>query len=162
VLYPEPTGCHLTLGRIFSPSIILKSPPIKVCSENTVVLYKICVFCVNQKSKMAAIAVHSFNVGPYGKISKKSQKLWIWCTSKLYANNLWIVPYNFFFFVSKLKRNPRWLPPQDKFSIYSTLWGKYLKEIHIRNYKTIWWQAKLKCSLDCLYQVSVVFFVCRS
>jgi hypothetical protein len=66
---------------------------------------------------------------------------------------------NFFFCVSKLKGNPRWLPPQDKFSIYSTLWGKYLKEIHIRNCKTIWWQAKLKCSLDCLYQVSV-FFLC--
>ena len=35
VLYPEPTGGLLTLDRIFSPSIILKSPPIKMCSENT-------------------------------------------------------------------------------------------------------------------------------
>ena len=37
MLYPEPTGGLLTLGRIFSPSIILKSPPIKMCSENTVI-----------------------------------------------------------------------------------------------------------------------------
>ena len=36
-LYTEPTGGLLTLGRIFSPSIILKSPSIKICSENTVV-----------------------------------------------------------------------------------------------------------------------------
>ena len=36
MLYPEPTGGLLTLGQIFSPSIILKSPPIKMCSENTV------------------------------------------------------------------------------------------------------------------------------
>ena len=35
VLYPEPTGGLLTLGQILSPSIILKSPPIKICSENT-------------------------------------------------------------------------------------------------------------------------------
>jgi hypothetical protein len=34
-LYTETTGGLLTLGRIFSPSIILKSPPIKICSENT-------------------------------------------------------------------------------------------------------------------------------
>ena len=27
----------LTLGQIFSPSIILKFPPIKICSENTLV-----------------------------------------------------------------------------------------------------------------------------
>jgi hypothetical protein len=27
MLYPEPTGGLLTLGRIFSPSIVLKSPP---------------------------------------------------------------------------------------------------------------------------------------
>jgi hypothetical protein len=37
MLYPEPTGGLLTLGQIFSPSIILKSPPIKMCSENTVI-----------------------------------------------------------------------------------------------------------------------------
>jgi hypothetical protein len=37
-LYTEPTGGLLTLGWIFSPSIILKSPPIKICSENTTVV----------------------------------------------------------------------------------------------------------------------------
>ena len=35
MLYTEPTGGLLTPGRMFSPSIILKSPPIKICSENT-------------------------------------------------------------------------------------------------------------------------------
>jgi hypothetical protein len=34
-LYTEPTGGLLTRGQIFSLSIILKSPPIKICSENT-------------------------------------------------------------------------------------------------------------------------------
>ena len=31
-LYTEPTAGLLTLGQIFSPSIILKSPPMKICS----------------------------------------------------------------------------------------------------------------------------------
>ena len=34
-LYTEPTGGLLTHGRIFSPSIILKYSPIKICSEDT-------------------------------------------------------------------------------------------------------------------------------
>jgi hypothetical protein len=34
-LYTEPTGGLLTLGQTVSPSIILNSPPIKICSENT-------------------------------------------------------------------------------------------------------------------------------
>jgi hypothetical protein len=34
-LCPEPTRGLLTLDQIFSPSIILKSPPIKICSVNT-------------------------------------------------------------------------------------------------------------------------------
>jgi hypothetical protein len=33
--YTESTGGLLTLGRIFSPFIILKSPPVKICSEHT-------------------------------------------------------------------------------------------------------------------------------
>jgi len=32
------------------------------------VLYKVSVFYVDQKSKMAATAGHRFNTGPYGKI----------------------------------------------------------------------------------------------
>ena len=35
MLYPEPTRGLLTFGRIFSSSIILKFPPIKMGSENT-------------------------------------------------------------------------------------------------------------------------------
>ena len=37
--FTEPTGGLLILGRIFSPSILLKSPPIKICSENTDYMY---------------------------------------------------------------------------------------------------------------------------
>ena len=34
------TGVLPTLGRIFSPSIILRSPPIKICSENTAYIFQ--------------------------------------------------------------------------------------------------------------------------
>jgi hypothetical protein len=52
-------------GNIFFPKTIALIEP-KLCINHWKVLYKLCVFYVDQNSKMTTTAGHSFYIGPIG------------------------------------------------------------------------------------------------
>ena len=68
------------------------------------VLYKVYVFYVDRKSKMAAIVIHKLTLDPMGKCSNAffSETTNI-IKAKLYMNVHWMVPYKLYVFCSDTK-----------------------------------------------------------
>ena len=65
------SGYNFNMGKCLKIFSSETSKPIesKHCMDGpSIVLYKIYVFGVNRKFKMAAISRRSFNIGPYGKM----------------------------------------------------------------------------------------------
>ena len=82
----------------FSEAIALIEP--KLCINHWKVLYKLCVFYVDQKSKMATTAGHRLTLDPMGKCSNAFfSETTNMIKAKLYMNVHWLVLYKFRFFV---------------------------------------------------------------
>ena len=75
-LFTEPTGGFLTFGRIFSPSIILKSPPIKICCENTGCLASCSEMPGYGKNLCHTITDHSSRTSCWLMKWSKNKKYW--------------------------------------------------------------------------------------
>ena len=67
------------------------------------VLYKVCVFYADRKSKMATTAGHSLTLDPMGKCSNAFSETTNIIKAKLYMNVHWIVLYKRYVFCSDMK-----------------------------------------------------------
>ena len=68
------------------------------------VLYNICVLYADQKSKMAATAIHRLTLNPLGKCSNAFfSETTNMIKAKLYINVHWMVLYKFYLFCSDMK-----------------------------------------------------------
>ena len=68
------------------------------------VLYKVCIFYANRKSKMATTAGHRLTLDPKGKCSNAFfSETTNMIKAKLYMNVHWMVLYKFYVFCSDMK-----------------------------------------------------------
>ena len=92
------------MGKMFQNASSLKPLGQLPRNDHWKVLYKVCVFYVDQKSKMATTAIHRLTLDPMGKCSNAFfSETTNMIKAKLYMNVHWMVLYKLDVFCSDMK-----------------------------------------------------------
>ena len=101
-LTSDPMGKMFQNASSLKPLLIIETKLPR--NDHWKVLYKVCVFYADRKSKMATTAGHRLTLDPMGKCSNAFfSETTNMIKAKLYMNVHWMVLYKFYVFCSDMK-----------------------------------------------------------